>query len=228
VIVAADRGRRDDGRYLEAAIGAATSVAGIGASVTRVAATDAPTIDTSSADWLVWLADAPPPPRFVARARHGAVLLTQEGRDTLPAAGTPVVVPARAVAAVRRRAPFDGHGAPVWTDGAGTPLLTVAALGEGLHYRLYLRLTPEASDLVLHGAFAEAITALWLNAGSVAPARAARISLAQALPARGPAPAGARPMPPGARSLAVPLWVLAALLLALERWLVFRRTGAIA
>ena len=111
-------------------------------------------------------------------------------------------------------------GAPVWRDATGTPLLSVERDGRRVAYRLHTRITPEWA---LAPGFAEAVAALW--AGPVrGPEQApSRISVAQAMPAAAAAPLRRAP-PATAMRLAVPLWVLAAFALALDRWLAWRRT----
>jgi hypothetical protein len=220
VVILADAARRDDARYLEAAIRAAAQATDIPARVTRGSPADAASL-TPEADWIVWLASDDAPPAARERVRAGAVLFTLAGRDTL--ATRPTVVrfaAADAGTTLTRRAPFDGRGAAVWSDAAGIPLLTVERDGRGFAYRLYARITP---DLALAPGFAEAVTALWTGPGPRGVAGAPRIAIAQALPARASAPARRAGRPAGAVPLAVPLWALAALALALDRGLAWRR-----
>jgi len=145
------------------------------------------------------------------------VLFTQSGRDSVVTGGSPVrTAVAGPAPLLPRRAPFDGRGTALWTDGSGRPVLTVEREGSGLVYRLYGRL--DADGLALSPTFAMAIAELWRE-GEDPPAPA--ITESQALPAAGAArPTGG--VPPGAVLLATPLWVVAALALAVERWLARR------
>ena len=221
VVILADAQRRDDARYLEAAVRAAATTTGRAAEIVR--ASLAAGASAATADWIVWLSAEPPPAPVVARARQGAVLFTQIGRDTVTTGGTVVRTAATGPPPVlARRAPFDGRGAALWTDGTGSPLLTVAREGSGYGYRLYGRIDP--TGLALSPTFATAIAELWgatdgERVASVAP----RITARQALPASGASPPR-RGVPPGAVRLTMPLWVLAAAALALERWSVWRRS----
>jgi hypothetical protein len=220
VVILADAWRRDDARYLEAAIRAAAQATDIPARVGRGSPADAAAL-TPEADWIVWLASDEAPRAVRERVRAGAVLFTLVGRDTL--ATRPTVVRFAAADAgtpLSRRAPFDGRGTAVWSDAAGIPLLTVERDERGFAYRLYARITP---DLALAPGFAEAVTALWTGPAPREVAGAPRIAIAQALPARASAPARRAGRPAGALPLAVPLWVLAALALALDRGLAWRR-----
>ena len=56
-------------------------------------------------------------------------------------------------------------GAPLWTDGSGRPLLTMTREGLGLHYRFRSRFHPGWSELVLRGAFPEALARVWIGPG---------------------------------------------------------------
>ncbi len=223
VAILRDVALRDDARYIEAAIRAAAATTGLPADVRRGEPTAAPAL-VASADWIVWLVDGDPSPVVAARNAAGAVLLTPAGRD--PSVGphtTATLAVAAPRPAIERRTRFDGVGAPVWTDAGGEPLLSVVRAERGLAYRLYTRVHPSAGDLALSPAFAQAMAALWVEtAGAAAPRADTRIALAQALPRSGDATAR-RSVPAGARRLAIPLWFVAALAFAFERWLAWRR-----
>ncbi len=224
VLILAAPGRGDDARYLEAAIRAAAAIGAPGAEVARAATTDPPPA-LATADWIAWLDEAPPPAAVVDRVRTGAVLFTQTGRDSVVTGGSPVRTAAAGPAPVLpRRAPFDGRGAALWTDGSGRPVLSVEREGGGLVYRLYGRL--DAAGLALSPTFAVAIAELW-RGSDVPDPPAPAITAGQALPATGAAPP-ARGAPPGAVLLGTPLWVIAAVAFAMERWLARRveRVGA--
>jgi hypothetical protein len=226
VAIVGDAVHRDDARYVEAAIRAAAAATGLPAEVRRGEPGAAGDL-VARADWIVWLAGGDPPPEVAARTAAGAVLLALAGRDTAAAHATPVVLAATAPnrPALARRAPFDGAGAPVWTDGRGEPLLSVTRAGDGLAYRLYARVHPAAGDLALSPAFPEAMAALWVaTAAAGAAAGDVRIARSQALPRAGPAARSGGAMPPGARPLATPLFAVAALAFVLERWLAWRRS----
>jgi len=115
-----------------------------------------------------------------------------------------------------------GTSAPVWSDANGAPLLSVARDGQALAFRLHARITP---DRALAPEFVEAVAALWVGPIPRAVAVGPRITAAQAAPAVAAAPAH-RGTPAGAVPLAGPLWVLATLALALDRWLALGRRQA--
>jgi hypothetical protein len=107
-------------------------------------------------------------------------------------------------------------GAPIWSDGTGAPLLTVALEGRGLAYRFNSRFFPAWSDFVLRPAFPLAIARLWATGASNAAADQRRITVQQLTPDLDPetSPAPNR----SHRSLFLPIWALAMLLFLVERW----------
>lgn len=112
-----------------------------------------------------------------------------------------------------------GPAAPVWSDANGAPLLSVARDDHVLVFRLNAPITPERA---LGPEFIAAMAALWVGPVPGPAAIAPRITPAQATPAAAAAPPP-RTTPAGAVPLAAPLWALAALALAVDRWLAFRR-----
>jgi hypothetical protein len=98
----------------------------------------------------------------------------------------------------------------------------VARDGRALAFRLHGHIAPEWA---LAPEFIAAVAALWVGPVPGPSGVARRITPAQATPAAAAAPAR-RGTPPGAVALAVPLWVLAALALAVDRWLALRRRRA--
>lgn len=117
-----------------------------------------------------------------------------------------------------------GPVAPVWTDANGAPLLSVARDDHALVFRLHAPITPERA---LGPEFIAAMAALWVGPVPGPAAIAPRITPAQATPAAAAAPPP-RTTPAGAVPLAAPLWALAALALAVDRWLALRRMRAAA
>jgi hypothetical protein len=224
VVVYSDPARREDARYVTAALNAA-------AETTRRPATiaqrDAAAIGSAAADWIVWLAARPVPEALLERVRRGATLLSDaqsdEARDLpgrlhLAAATDPGSRPL-----VRRRSAVDANGAPVWADDAGRPMLTLAREGAGLTLRFHARFHPSWSDLVLHPAFPEAMAALWAGDHERLPDPLAQtIAASQLLPARHVAAATTT----AARvDLYHALWLAGLLLFLLERRLARRARG---
>ncbi len=206
VAVFADAARSDDARYVAAAMQAAGTVSGIPAIVTTRAAAAADPGAVGSADWIVWLSEQPLPDIVEQRLQAGATVLTDVGR---------------AQQAVTRIA-FGLDHAPVWTDATGDPLLTVTREGRGLRYRFHARFAPAWSSLVLDSRFPEGMARLWIGSDSSRVERDDRpIALSQVVPAHDPQ----RPAPtatPGARSLFLPLWLIAVGLFLLERRIMMR------
>jgi hypothetical protein len=110
-------------------------------------------------------------------------------------------------------------GAPLWSDTSGATLLSVARAGPALVYRFHARLTAERA---LAPGFAESVAALWIASGTRSGPAAPRMALGQALPATDTVPARRR-APAGGLALGPPLWIIAAIALAVDRWLAWRR-----
>jgi aerotolerance regulator-like protein len=202
VAVFADAARSDDARYVAAAVRAAGIASGIPAIVTARASTTADATAVGSADWIVWLSERPLPDVVRQRLQAGATVLTDVGLGQQPA--------------TRVRFEQDSH-APVWTDVTGAPLLTVTREGRGLRYRFRSRFAPSSSDFVLDPAFPEAMARLWIGADSTRTERDGRpIALSQVVPAYDPRGQPASPAT-GARSLFLPLWLIAVGLFLVER-----------
>jgi hypothetical protein len=185
---------------------AAGTVAGIPAIVTTRAAAAADQDAVSSADWIVWLSEQPLPQVVGERLQAGATVLTDVGR---------------AQQSVTRVA-FGLDHAAVWTDATGDPLLTVTRAGRGLRYRFLSRFAPAWSSLVLDPRFPEAMARLWIGSDSTRIERDDRpIALGQVVPAYDPRPT-ATTAASGARSLFLPLWLIAVALFLLDRRIVMR------
>jgi hypothetical protein len=206
VVVFADADRSDDARYVAAAVGAAGTVSGIPAIVTTRATAVAGVGVVGSADWIVWLSEQPLPEVIAQRLQAGVTVLTDVGRAQQPVT----------------RAAFGLDHAPVWTDATGDPLLTVTREGRGLRYRFHSRFAPGWSRLVLDPRFPEAMARLWIGSDSTRIERDDRpIALSQVAPAYDPR-VGSGVAASGARSLFLPLWLIAVGLFLVERRIVMR------
>jgi aerotolerance regulator-like protein len=228
VTIFADRSRVEDARYVRAAIEAAARATGIPASV--AVRGDDPGVPLDPVDWIVWLSPRAAPASLVERVRAGATLLTDAGSEAASDRRSRIVLVDRPSDVwLRRRSAATDSGAPLWTDGAGRALLTMAREGRGWRYRFHGRFHPAWSELVLRPAFPEAVAGLWLGADSTGSRPDDRpITLAQLLPGYDPDVTGIAHLPPHGRSLFLPLWLFALATFALERWLVWpsrRRTA---
>jgi len=155
VTVYSDDGRREDARYVTAALRAAAQVTGQPAVVTQ---RDVASLG-GDADWIVWLAAQPVPGALIEQARRGATLLSDAPTDT---AGP-------------------GAGAPIWSDGAGHATLTLNREGSGHHFAFHGRFHPHDGNFVLSPAFPQAMAALW--AGAPNPVNGP-VAISQLIPAR--------------------------------------------
>lgn len=218
VSIFADPSRVDDARYVSAAFGAAGEATGIPAVVSLRPATAAGVGDGGGpADWIIWLSDHPIPTSIRQRVRQGGVLLSDAGRPAAARSRSRIVTGSEPTDAwLMRAASGPALGAPIWSDGTGAPLLTVALEGRGLAYRFNSRFFPAWSDFVLRPAFPLAIARLWATGASNAAADQRRITVQQLTPDLDPetSPAPNR----SHRSLFLPIWALAMLLFLVERW----------
>jgi hypothetical protein len=227
VTIFADPSRRDDARYVSAALGAVGAATGIPAIVSLHPTTV--NAVAARADWIVWLSNQAVPEPLRRSVQRGAVLLSDAGGAAAQRHTARVVAgPQPTDAWLLQRTTDLDPGALVWADGTGAPLLTVQRDGRGRHYRFRSRFSPAWTDLVLRPAFPLALARLWTAIDS-APATAddRRITVGQLAPAYDSAQShGARSGP--RRSLFLPTWALAVLLFFAERWWSPRRRGSIA
>ncbi len=217
VALYADPARREDARYMMAALRAVGQATGIRA-ILVLRPTDGTGEVIGDADWVVWLSDRAVPEAIRRRVREGITLVSDAGTDPMTRRRTRIVLAEQQSDAWLERRTFAADdGAPVWSDGAGIPLLSVAREGRGVHYRFHSRFAPTWSDFVLRPAFPVALARVWIGPDTLGAWRdARRIALSQLLPTGDPAPrppASAVPL----RSLFLPAWLLAVLLFLLER-----------
>lgn len=174
---------------------------------------------------IIWLAGQSVPSPVLERVAQGATLFEVVATAPAPAASQEIMpvstgmVPAglfHETLWLRSDVPA---GAPVLADGSGQPLLSVAALGAGRHYRLATRLGGEWSTLGL-GADLPEIALLTLR-GLRSGADAAPVHPSQAAPRLD----GSSPAADSGHWRTLTPWaiLLAALLLAVERVIVHGR-----
>ncbi|HEY7685478.1 MAG TPA: BatA domain-containing protein [Gemmatimonadales bacterium] len=222
VALYADPGRREDARYVSAALRAAGLATGIRAIVT-FRSTDGTGESAADADWAVWLSDRSIPEAIRRRVREGTTLVSDAGNAPTARRRTRIVLADQPSDAwLERRGVTADDGAPVWSDGAGAPLLTAAREGRGVHYRFHSRFAPAWGDFVLRPAFPEAMARLWVGADPVGKrSDDRRIAHSQLLPVsdrtlHSAASVGHQ------RSLFLPAWLVAVLLFVFERRLAGR------
>ena len=217
VALYADPGRREDARYVTAALRAVGLVTGVRA-IVAWHRPDEPGEAARDADWAFWLSDRAVPTAIKRRVQEGLTLVSDAGTDPTARRRTRIVLAEQPSDAwLERRSAAAVGGAPVWSDGAGSPLLTVAREGRGLHYRFHSRFAPAWSDFVLRPSFPEAMARLWIGPDSIGErGDDRRIALSQLLPETARAP-----RPPAStvprRSLFLPAWMLAVMLFLFER-----------
>jgi hypothetical protein len=222
VALYADPGRREDARYVTAALRAVGLVTGVRA-IVAWHPPDGTGEAAGDADWAFWLSDRIVPEAILRRVREGMTLVSDVGTDPMARRRTRIVLAERPSDAwLERRSIAADDGAPVWSDGGGAPLLTVAREGRGMHYRFHSRFQPAWSDFVLRPAFPEAMARLWIGPDTIGErGDDRRIALNQLLPASERARRSHASIVPQ-RSWFLPAWLLAVVLFLVERWLVAR------
>jgi hypothetical protein len=211
--IAADTAHRRDARYLEAALTALAERHGDSVVVDSVGA-------PAPGGWLFWLRDDGVPDRILAAVERGATLfqLTPPGPAVPPTRLALGAGPSDHRVVLHHRGADSLPGHPLWRDGGGRPVLTVARLGDGRRLRLAGRLDPTWSDLVLLPSFPVALERLIHGAPPVPPGR---VTLAQALPRT----VERRVSHPAGASLVRPLWILAVILFLADRVIALRRSA---
>ncbi|OON70766.1 BatA domain-containing protein [Hymenobacter sp. CRA2] len=213
--------RREDARYLRAALRAAASALPAGLQLQERPLPATPAVD--SLDWLFWLSDAPVPSAVAARIPQGlqlwrdAVGPGQVLTTTFQPPGTTAPLQLH-----RRAAASAAPAAVLWNDATSQPVLTLTPNGQGGTYQLYTRLHPQWSSLPDAGE----LPALLLELLAPAPAPVAEFRTLSADQLTGPASRLTEPQlrPRTAYTDLRPWAALAAgLLFALERLLARRR-----
>ena len=226
--ILAAESRGDDARYLVAALRAVSDET---TDLVRLLPVDSAAAAGQAArigDWLLWLADTAVPSELVAAAQAGAAVLSDAPDDgeleprMLVADGMPETVVRHAVLPDSIVAPSETVAVALWEDGSGSPLLVARRSGAGLRLDHAGRFG--AGNLALAPVFPELIARLWKP--ETLEAKALPATAAQALPRTA---AGGTPAAVPSRAARVRLdgttllWLLAVLLLAVERAVTARR-----
>ncbi|HUL70986.1 MAG TPA: BatA domain-containing protein [Gemmatimonadales bacterium] len=211
--------RRDDARYLVAALQAAAQEAGVRVRLLRrpPSSASAPAEDASPSIWIIWLGGDPVPDGLKARVEAGATLLVDPADDSVETLESLLItgpsLPAQAHLFRRSTRTLEKNEAALWTDEYGVPVLSVTRTGAGLVYRLRIRLHPDWTDLVMTPALPRLIGSLWLGP-SEGDLRVAPSQVVPALVAKDASPIESRPARP---DLAFSVWLLTLLAFGLER-----------
>ncbi len=224
VLILHDADRAEDARYVAAALRAVAQTDK--RSVTLSVASTA-TLPTSAADWIFWLSAQPVPPTVTVDAANVVNDAAAPAADATPG----WIVPQPGTAAfgppVRlwQRVPPTA-GSVIWTDGFGQGLLTRTNEIHGIRWHFASRFHPAWNDLPLGTALPSCLQALLAaeNAGSVKYPDHRLADPSQFPPSDRPTVSAAKfSLPRVETDLRPPLWLLAALLFCLERFLSHRR-----
>ena len=219
--------RRNDARYVAAALRAISGVTHRPLAITTIPETA--TLPEATAV-LFWLNKAAPPETVVTRVQAGLVLVVDaEGEDWqdvqrrifLEQEGSGV-----SGLLLKRRVDALYGGQARWKDSAGEPLLERFVSGAGVVYRFYSRFHPSSGAFVHTAAFPEGLWSLLFEgtAHTVSRSDRRRISAVQRMPVRR-AERVFRESNPAPVRLHEPVWVLVFILFAVERWVAHRQSG---
>jgi len=147
VLVYAD-GKQTDAAYVKAAVGAIAAFSGKRITVKEIRSFSQ---ISNQADLVFWLADKELDQAQVKKLPDGISFFGYAG-DTTERIKSFLLYQsdgATGEAALYQRKKFNGQQLPsVWTDGFGTPLLTLDSSARIRHYRFYSRFNQEWTDLV--------------------------------------------------------------------------------
>lgn len=218
--------RRDDARYVAAALRAVAGVSGFPLALSITTDTDT---SPAGADGVFWLHEEAAPATVTARVGEGMLLVSDAEGEAWQEVHRRVLRDAETLATpplLERRVAASGRGQTVWWDSSREPLLEREAVGAGAHYRFYSRFHPSAGTLVRSVVFPEWIGQLLREkeeADRFHPADRRRVSAAQRMPLHR-VEGAAHESKPAAIRLHVPLWILAFFLFVLERWSAHRQS----
>jgi hypothetical protein len=233
VTILHDRQRQEDARYVQTALEAIAEFGRI-----PMVIKSEPLDDENAAkkynDWLFWLSARQIHQTLFQQIELGLRLLSDAASPEYERAESVIVMgdqPVQILPRLARRLTANESGITLWTDGFGAPLLECASSGKGRHYRVHSRFNPAWNGLVLSAAFPEWLLSLLTRRDGVFANKSSinrfsdmrRISASQAQPQ-----SQAVEMTPAASpistSLHFPMWIIAIILFACERWLAERKT----
>ena len=213
--------RRDDARYVAAALRAVAEAGHEPLSITME--TEAGMFSAATR-LIFWLHEAPPSDPLISGLREGQTLVSDAVGKGEPVAQRYIAGTARHIG-LKRRVAAQNRGQVRWRDSTGEPLLEVDRLGQANWYRFYSRFHPSAGMLVHSSLFPEWIWSL-LHEGAVppvvAPGDRRRITASQRAPIQH-AGAVRRAPRPASTPFHQPLWGLVVILFSLERWIAHRQ-----
>ena len=225
IVIIHSSARRDDARYVAAALRAVAEALHRPFSITSTTEVDT---DPGEIDVLFWLHEDPAPAPVTAAVEAGLVLISDapgEGWQTvqrriLTETGSPGASPV-----LKRRVAASYRGQVLWRDSAGQPLLECVSSGEGTQYLFHSRFHPSAGSLVRSAAFPAWIATLFGGEAPPAPSGdRRRLSAAQRVPLQH-TEAFVREAEQTTTPLHEPLWLVLFALFALERWIAHRQAG---
>ena len=219
IVIVHSPARRDDARYVAAALRAVAE-----ASHQAISIDSTTEIDTvfQGIDVLFWLHEDPPPVPVVAAVEAGLLLISDATGAAWQAVQRRILTDTDGPGAaplLKQRVAASHRGRVLWRDSAGQPLLERESSGEGRWYRFYSRFHPSAGSLVRNAAFPVWIWALLDEAPQLSPGDRRRLSTAQRMPLQHSG-AFAREAKPTATPLHNLLWLVVFALFTLERWIV--------
>ncbi len=223
-----DKPREEDARYLQAALAAVSGFAAASWQIrSEMIAGNGAHVDQSA--FLFWLAEQPAPKKFFDAIANGAALFTDAGARPYQTVVSEIVTSVSLSQTPRLwcRVSQSGSGLVLWRDGWGEALLQAERIGMGWRYQFHSRFHSQWNELVLHPAFPELLLQLVEPRDDTTPALPSerrQLSAAQILPQKKSVEAHAD-KPAHATDLRFPLWLLAALIFAWERWLSERRSA---
>ena len=221
IVVAHSPARRDDARYVAAALQAVADVTGLPIALSLTTDTDALPPDAAV---VFWLHEEPAP----ARSGEGLLIVSDAEGEVWQDVHRRVLLNVTTSATpptLERRVAALSRGQAVWRDSSGEPLLERESHGTGTHYRFYSRFHPSFGSLVRHVAFPEWVLRLLReedDMGRIHTPDQRRISAAQRKPLLRDG-AALHESKPATTRLHVPLWILAFALFSLERWIAHRQ-----
>ena len=225
ILILHDGSRKDDAHYIEAGLQVVFDYNHNAGSIQSRLIEDS-VAGLDDFNWIIWVSPHPVPQNILAKTKEGISILSDADSEYLAVQSQIIAGDERGITLPRlfRRTLSQGLGVALWQDGFGEPVLEYQKKGNALYLQFHSRFHPSWTELVLHPAFPEMMLGLLEfvkspfghEDSSAKKSDRRRIAENQILSKQEASVANVDLVK---QSLRFPIWIVAALLFLLERFI---------